>query len=344
VFIKKIGIDLGTANTLIHLPKKGIVINEPTMIAVLVDKQGNFGEHSDILAVGEEAKQMIGRTPENIIAHKPLKDGVIADYKATQAMLKYFIDKVTKPVRFLRPEVMIAVPAGITSTEQRVVIEAAMKAGAKDVYLLKEPVAAAIGSGIPIDSASGRMVVDIGGGTTEAAVISLGGIVTSQSIKVGGDKFDQAITKFIKQKYKLGIGEQIAEQIKIKSASALPYRQGKQVKIEGSDLVDGLPKTITINSNELTQAIEEPLAELILGIKKVLQNTPPQLAADVIHQGIALSGGGGKLKNLDKLINQVLKIECYVTQEPLLDVVKGVGRVLENLAEYKQALWAIKKR
>ncbi|MFH1392130.1 MAG: rod shape-determining protein [bacterium] len=336
MFIKKIGIDLGTANTLVHVPKKGIVINEPSVVAITQNNQ--------ILAVGSEAKEMLGRTPETITAYKPLKDGVIADYKATEAMLKYFIDKVTKPIRLFRPEVMVGVPAGITSTERRAVIEACVQAGAKATYLLKEPVAAAIGAGIPITSASGNMIVDIGGGTSEVAVISLGGIVSCASARVGGNKIDQAIADYIRKKHGLAIGERMAEQIKIAVGNALPQDADKEkiLEIRGSDLVEGLPKIIGISSNEITEAIQEQLREIIQAIKTVLRDTPPELAADVIEKGIVLSGGGGLLRNLDQLITQSIGINCYLTEEPLFDVVKGVGIVLENLDAYKQSLLAAK--
>jgi rod shape-determining protein MreB len=331
MFIKKIGIDLGTANTLVYVPKKGIIINEPSVVAISLD--GN-----QVLAVGNEAKDMLGRTPENIVASRPLRSGVIADYKTTEAMLKYFIDKATRPIRFFRPEVMIAVPAGITSTERRAVIEAAMQAGAKAAYLLKEPVAAAIGAGIPIASASGNMIIDVGGGTSEVAVISLGGIVSSASTKVAGNKFDEAIASYIRREHNLAVGERTAEQIKIVIGSALPLEKEELLQIRGSDLLTGLPKTIQISSHEITEAIQEPLREIVQGVKTVLQETPPELAADVIEKGMVLSGGGGLLRQLDKYLYQAIGVPCYVSEEPLLDVAKGVGVALENLERYKQSL------
>lgn len=336
MFIKKIGIDLGTANTLVCVPKKGIIINEPSVVAI--------GQNNQILAVGSEAKEMCGRTPETITAYKPLKDGVIADYKATEAMLKYFIDKITRPMRFFRPEVMVAVPAGITSTERRAVIEACFQAGAKATYLLKEPIAAAIGAGIPIASASGNMIVDIGGGTSEVAIISLAGIVSCDSARIGGNKIDQAITNYIRKKHGLAIGERTAEQIKIAIGNALPQNKDEEeiLEIKGSDLAEGLPKVIKINSNEITEAIQDPLREIIQTIKIVLRDTPPELAADVIERGIVLSGGSGLLRNLDQLITQSLGINCYLTEEPLFDVVKGVSIALEHLDAYKQSLLAVK--
>lgn len=334
MFIKKIGIDLGTANTLVYVPKKGIIINEPSVVAITINNQ--------ILAIGNEAKAMLGRTPETITAYKPLKDGVIADYKATEAMLKYFIDKATQPIRFLRPEVMVAVPAGITSTERRAVIEACMHAGAKAAYLLKEPIAAALGAKVSIASASGNMIVDIGGGTTEAAVISLGGIVSCDSVKVAGNKIDQAIADYIRKKHNLAIGERTSEQVKIAIGTALPQEEEQILEIRGSNLINGLPKTIEISSNEIALAIHEQLRDIIQAIKKVLQTTPPELAADVIEKGIILSGGGGLLRNLDKLITESLNINCYLTKEPLLNVARGVGIALENLEDYKQSLLAVK--
>jgi len=335
MFIKKIGIDLGTANTLVHVPKKGVIINEPSVVAVSL-------HNNEVLTVGNEAKEMLGRTPETIIASKPLKDGVIADYKATAAMLKYFINKAAGPVRFFRPEVLIAVPAGITSTERRAVLEAALNAGAKATYLLKEPVAAAIGSGIPIASASGNMIVDIGGGTSEVAVVSLGGIVAWASARIGGNKFDQSIANFIRKRHNLAIGERTSEQIKIAIGSALEQAKEDQLEIRGSSLSSGLPKSIEITSNEVTEAIQDALKEIIRTIKAVLQETPPELAADVIEKGMVLSGGGGLLSNLDKLIMQSIGVPCYVTEEPLLDVVRGTGIVLDNLDAYKQTLLSAK--
>lgn len=337
MFIKQIGLDLGTTNTLVYVPKQGVVVNEPSIIATYKDSR-------EVLAVGNQAKDMVGRTPADIIAKRPLKDGVIADYRAAEAMLEYFVNKARGRLQIFRPELIVAVPAGISSTEQRVVIEAGKKAGAKEVFLLKEPLAAAIGSGLSIDSALGHMIVDIGGGTTENAVISLGGIVAAVSSKVGGNRFDQAIAKFIRDKYKLAIGEQAAEEIKIKAGSAtFNKKDAQEISIEGSHLTEGLPKSIQISSNELTEAMTSSLNKVISSIKKVLQDTPPQLSADVIRQGIVLSGGGGKLKNLDKKIENTLKIKCQLTDEPLLDVARGVGKVLENLDQHKRALLSSKR-
>jgi rod shape-determining protein MreB len=335
--IRKIGIDLGTANTLIYLPKKGVIINEPTVVAVSTSD-------NSILAVGNEAKIMLGRTPDSIIASRPLKDGVIADYRIAQAMIHYYINKVGGSVRFVRPEVMIAVPAGITSTERRAVVEATLQAGAKSAYILKEPIAAAIGAGIPITTASGHMIVDIGGGTTEAAIISLGGIVVSNSVRVGGDKFDNAISEMIRKKHGLAIGERTAEDIKIKIANALTHSSSEiqEKEIRGRDLVTGLPKNITINSLEVTGSIQEQLKEIIRGLKDMLQDTPPELAADTMDKGIILSGGGALLKNIDKLIAESLGVPCYIADDPLLCVARGTGIALENLDSYKRSILSTK--
>jgi len=284
MFIKRIGIDLGTTYTLVYLPKRGIVINEPSVVAVsLSDKK--------ILAVGNEAKDMIGRTPDTIMAIRPLKDGVIADYRATEAMIRYFINKTLGGIRLFRPEVMVAVPAGISSTERRAVIEATIAAGAKAAYIIKEPVAAAIGADIPIGSATGHMVIDIGGGTAEMAVISLGGIVASTSVRVGGNKFDEAILEYVRRKYNLAIGERTAEEIKINIGSALYMEDKLHLEIRGRDIVTGLPRSIAVSSDDVTEAIQNELEAIISAAKKVLQKTPPELSADIIDKGIVLTGG-----------------------------------------------------
>jgi len=336
MFIKKIGIDLGTANTLVHVPKKGIIINEPSVVAVTIDNR--------VMAVGAEAKEMLGRTPDTIVAYQPLKDGVIADYRVTQAMLKYFIDKAAGSVRFFRPEVMVAVPAGITSTEKRAVIDATMHAGAKAAYIMKEPVAAAIGAGIPIGSASGNMIIDIGGGTSEAAVISLGGIVSSGSVRTGGSKFDQAISDYIKKKYGLAIGDRTAEEIKIKIGSAIPLPETEieSMEIRGRDMVAGLPKVIEVTSQDVTEAIQDELSEIIQMVKSVLQETPPELSADVMDKGMILSGGGSLLRNMDELISSATGVSSYVADNPLLCVAKGTGIALESLDSYKLSVLATK--
>lgn len=331
MFIRKIGIDLGTANILIFIPGKGVVVNEPSVVAVSLAE-------NRVLAVGNEAKEMLGRTPDTIIASRPLKDGAIADYRITEAMLKYFINKVSGKFRLFRPEVMISVPAGITSTEKRAVIDAAVKAGAKAAYVLKEPILAAIGAGIPINNAQGNMIIDIGGGTSEVAVISLGGVVAAHSARVGGNRFDQAIADYIKRKHGLAIGDRTAEDIKIQIGSAIAQVKEEYAEVKGRDLTGGLPKTIKVSSNEITEALQDELREVINAIKKVLQETPPELAADIMDKGMVLSGGGALLRNLDQLITKTINVPCYVADDALLCVVKGTGKALENLDLYKKTL------
>jgi len=333
--MRKIGIDLGTCNSLVFVPKKGVVLQEPSVVAVSLDE-------NKILAVGEEAKEMTGRTPDTIRVYRPLKDGVIADFRVTQAMLKYFIGKVLGFWRFLKPELMIGVPAGITSTERRAVIEAALNAGAKQVFLAKEPILAAIGADIPINSCSGNMIVDIGGGTSEIAVISLGGVVTCHSVRVGGDKMDLAISDYTKRKYNLAIGEQTAEEIKIRIGTALPEKEGNNMEIRGRDLLSGLPRVIKISSNEIAEAISDILAEIIQVIKMVLRDTPPELSADIIDKGMILSGGGALLRNISEKISQETGVPCILADEPLLCVAKGTGIVLENLDVYKKSIMSKK--
>lgn len=332
---KKIGIDLGTCNSLVFLPQKGIVLNEPSVVAVSLAE-------NRILAVGAEAKEMIGRAPETVKIYRPLKDGVIADYRVTQAMIKYFIDKSLGSFRFFKPDLVISVPAGITSTERRAVREAALSAGAKECYLVKEPILAAIGAGIPINSTLGHMIIDIGGGTTEIAVISLGGIVTWNSVRVAGDKLDEAIASFIKKKYNLAVGEQTAEEIKIKIGTALPEKEEKFLEIKGSDLSRGLPKTIKISSNEVHEAIKDTLEEIVKAVKKVLRDTPPELSADIIDRGMVVSGGGALLRNIDALFSRATGVPSFVADDPLLCVAKGTGAILENLDIYKRSIMARK--
>ncbi|MCX6784562.1 MAG: rod shape-determining protein [Candidatus Komeilibacteria bacterium] len=337
MLVNKIAIDLGTTYTLVHVPKRGIVINEPSVVAIsTIDGK--------VLAVGDEAKQMIGRTPDTIIAHRPLKDGVIADYKSTESMLKYFINKVLGNWRIFRPEVMIAVPAGITSTERRAVIDAATQAGAKAVYIIKEPIAAAIGADIPIGSASGHMIVDMGGGTSEIAVISLGGIVANTSVRIGGNKFDAAIMDFIRKKYGLAIGEQTAEEIKIKIGSAMYLPEDKKLRldIKGRDLVSGLPMTVGINSDDITEALQNELQGIITAIKSVLFKTPPELSADVMEKGMVLSGGTAQLRHIADLIAEATGVAAYVADEASLCVAKGTGLALENLDAYKRSILSTK--
>jgi rod shape-determining protein MreB len=331
LFLNKIGIDLGTANTLVFVPKKGIVINEPSVVAVDISD-------NKILAVGDEAKEMIGRTPETIVAHRPLKNGVIADYKVTEAMIRYFVNKVSPKIRFVRPDILISIPAGITSTERRAVIEAANNAGAKNAYVVKEPVLAAIGAGIPINNPSGNMIIDIGGGTSEVAIISLGGVVSAHSARVGGDRFDNAIANYIKKRHGLAIGERTAEDIKKAIGGAMPQINEKYAEVRGRDLMGGLPKTIKISSNEVAEALQDELSEVIEAIKKVLQETPPELAADVMDKGMVLSGGGALLRNLDQYIVQMTGVPCYVADDALLCVAKGTGIALENLDVYKKTI------
>ncbi len=337
MFSKKIAIDLGTTYTLVYLPKRGIIINEPSVVAIsLLDKR--------VLAVGEEAKEMLGRTPDTIVAQRPLRDGVIADYKTTESMLRYFINKAVGGVRLFRPEVMIAVPAGITSTERRAVIDATMAAGAKAAYIIKEPIAAAIGADIPIGSASGHMIIDIGGGTTEIAIISLGGIVVNTSIRIGGNKFDVSLAEFIRKKYGLAIGERTAEETKIKIGSAmyLDDEEKLTMKIRGRDMISGLPRTIEVNSDDVTEALQNELQGIIAAVKSVLFKTPPELSADVMDKGMVLTGGSSLLRNIANLLTQATGVPAYVADEPLLSVAKGTGIALDNLESYKRSILSTK--
>lgn len=335
MFLRKIGIDLGTCNSIVFTSQKGVILNEPSVVAVTLLE-------NRIMAVGQEAKEMTGRTPEAIKIYRPLKEGVIADYRVTEAMLKYFIKKTMGNFRFLKPELLIGVPAGITSTERRAVTEAGLAAGARAVYVAKEPILAAIGAGVPINSCSGNMIVDIGGGTSEVAVISLGGIVASDSLRVAGDKIDQAISDYIKKKYNLAIGEQTAEEIKVKIGTALPEKKERDLEIRGRDLISGLPQNIKIYSNEICEAISDRLSEIMMVIKRVLRKTPPELAADIMDKGMVLSGGGALLRNLDQLIAQTTGVPCFVAEEPLLCVARGTGVVLEHLGEYKRSIMSKK--
>src|SRR3989339_1833204 len=335
MLIKKIGIDLGTTNSLVYVPKRGIVINEPSVVAVSsVDRK--------ILAVGVEAKEMLGRTPDTIIAVRPMKDGVIAEYKTTAAMLRYFVNKALGGVRLFRPEGMVAVPAGISSTERRAVIDATITAGAKAAYLIKEPVAAAIGADIPIGSASGHMIIDIGGGTAEMAVISLGGVVTSTSVRVGGNKFDIAIIEHIRKRYNLAIGERTAEDVKINIGSALYLEDKLSMEIRGRDILTGLPRSINVTSSDVTEALQHELEAIINSAKKVLHETPPELSADIMDKGMVLSGGSSLLRNIDQLISRTTGVPVYVADEALLCVAKGTGIALENLDSYKRSILATK--
>ncbi|MEK7134732.1 MAG: rod shape-determining protein [Patescibacteria group bacterium] len=332
-FNKKLGIDLGTANTLVFMPGKGIVLNEPSVVAV--SEQDN-----KILAVGLEAKEMIGRTPESIIAYRPMRDGVIADYRVTEAMLRYYINKSLGKFTFFKPEVMVSVPAGVTSTERRAVVEASIKAGAKAAYVVKEPILAAIGAGIPIYEARGHMVVDIGGGTTDVAVISLGGIVSSTSVKCAGDRIDHAIADYIKKTFNLGIGEKTAEDIKIKIGSAVPLEEELSMTIKGRDFITGLPRSTEIGTNEIVKAIDKELREMIKAIKDVLQETPPELASDIIDQGIIMTGGSSQLRNLPELVYRRTGVKARLADDPLYCVAKGTGIALEHLDVYKKSIIA----
>lgn len=331
MFVKKIGIDLGTCNSLVFVPGKGIVIEEPSVVAVSVIE-------NKVLAVGSEAKEMIGRTPDTIKVYRPLRDGVIAEYKITEVMIRYFINKTMGKFKIFKPDLVVGVPAGITSTEKRAVIEAGSLAGAKAVYLTKEPVLAAIGAGIPINSCSGHMIVDIGGGTSEVAVISLGGVVTYNSLRTAGDKIDAAISVYIKNKYKLAIGDQTAEDIKIKIGTAINETEPKTMEIRGRDLISGLPKNIVINSNEISESISEPLEEIVKTIRQVLRDTPPELSADIMDKGMVVSGGGALLRNIDVLISETTGVPCFIAEEPLSCVAKGTGSVLDNLDLYKRSI------
>jgi len=330
-FIKKLGIDLGTANTLVFLPGQGIVLNEPSVVAV--------SEHDNrVVAVGVEAKEMVGKTPDNIVAYRPMKDGVIADYRVTEAMLRYFISKVIGKFNFIKPDVMVSVPAGVTSTERRAVIEAAMKAGAKNAYVIKEPILAAIGAGIPIYEAKGHMVVDIGGGTTDVAVISLGGIVASTSVKYAGNKIDQAIADYIKKTFNLAIGDKMAEDVKIAIGSAVPVEEELAHTIRGRDFLTGLPRSAEIRTNEIVRAIDAELREIVKAIKTVFQNTPPELAADIIDQGITMTGGSSQLRNLPELIFRRTGVKACLANEPLYCVANGTGVALDHLVTYKKSI------
>lgn len=329
--VRKIGIDLGTANTLVFVPKRGVIINEPSVVAIAVDE-------NKVLAVGQEAKTMLGRAPDAIKIRRPLKDGVIADYRVTHAMLRYFLRKTIGYWKLFKPDVMVSAPAGSTSTEKRAVIDATREAGAKNAYVVKEPILAALGAGIPINSPAGNMVVNIGGGMTEVAVISLGGIVASASVRMAGDRMDQAIIEYIKKKYNLAIGEQTAEQIKKTIGTATSEKEKRNLEIRGRDLVEGLPSTISINSNEVSDALAVPLKEIVQAVKSVLRDTPPELSADVIDRGMIITGGGALLRNIDELFLQAIGTPAYIAEDPLTCVARGTGIVLDNIDIYKRAV------
>ncbi len=327
----KLGIDLGTANTLVFVPGRGVVLNEPSVVAV-------SEQSGKVLAVGVEAKEMIGRTPENIIAYRPMKDGVIADYKVTEIMLRYYMTKALGKWNIWKPEVMISVPAGVTSTERRAVIEAAIKAGAKSAYVVKEPILAAIGAGIPIHEPRGHMIVDIGGGTTDVAVISLGGIVASTSVKVAGNKIDVAIADYVKKTFNLAIGDKTAEEIKIKIGSAVALEEEILMIIKGRDFITGLPRSTDIKTNEIVKAIGRELREIIKAIKDVLQETPPELSADIIDYGITMTGGSSLLRNLPELVFRRTGVKAQLGKDAYYCVVRGTGIALEHLEVYKKSI------
>jgi rod shape-determining protein MreB len=331
LFSKKLGIDLGTVNTLVYLPNKGVVLNEPSVVAI------SEQDHT-ILAIGQEAKDMIGKTPESIVVYRPMRDGVIADYRVTEAMLRYFISKALGSLNFFKPDVMVSVPAGITSTERRAVVEAAIRAGAKNAYVVKEPILAAIGAGIPIEESRGYMVMDIGGGTTDVAVISLGGIVSSTSVKCAGDKIDQAITDYIKKTFNLAIGDKTAETIKIKIAAAIPVEEELTITVKGRDYIQGLPRTAQVSTNEIVRAIDKELRTMIGAIKDVLAQTPPELSADIIDDGIIMTGGTSQLRNLADLVYRRTGVKARVADEPFLCVARGTGEALNHLDTYKKSI------
>jgi len=337
VFGKDLGIDLGTANTLVYKRGKGVVLREPSVVAIESDS-------GKVLAVGEEAKRMIGRTPSNIVAIRPMKDGVIADFDVTQAMIKYFIMRaLVQKNPFVRPRVIVSIPTGCTTVEERAVREASIAGGAKEAYLIEEPMAAAIGAGMPVHEPTGNMIVDIGGGTTEVAVISLGGIVTAKSIRVAGDDMDEAIISKLRKNYNLLIGERTAEEIKMLIGSAVWEGPEDFYEVRGRDLVTGLPKTIKISSTEIQKALKETVDQIIDGIKICLEKTPPELAADIMDRGIVMAGGGSMLKGLDKLISSETNMPVYVCEEPLLAVAQGTGKVLEHIDVLKRVLISPKK-
>ncbi len=328
---KNIAIDLGTANTLVWVAGEGLVVNEPTVVAISADD-------NKVVAVGEEAKRMLGRTPEALIASRPMRDGVIADYQVTEAMLRYFIGKVVGRFQFFKPDVMVCVPAGCTQVERRAALDATLSAGASHAYLIDEPLAAAIGAQIPVSAPSGHMIVDIGGGSTEAAVISLGGVVIHKSARVAGNKIDEAIQNYLKKKHNLIIGDQTSEDIKLKIGSAVATSKVEKLEISGRDLVFGLPRTIILTSNEVTEAIRPVLIQVINAVKGVLEDTPPELAADIIDKGIIMSGGTSLLRGFDKLMTEETGVPAHVADDPLLCVVRGTGLVLENIELWKRSV------
>lgn len=334
MILKRLGIDLGTATVLVHIPQKGIVIQEPSVVALeAIDNR--------IVAIGSTAKQMLGRTPDSIIAAYPLKDGVIANYRITEAMLRHYISLLSGKIRLFKPDVMISAPAGVTSTERRAVTDACTQAGARHAYIIKEPLAAALGASIPIASPSGNMIVDIGAGTTEVAVIALGDIVAATSVRVGGNRFDYDIANYIRKKYNLVIGEQTAEDVKIKIGSVLPLEKELSMEISGSNAISGLPESILVTSSDVINAVKEALNEIIGAVKVVLQKTPPELAADIMDKGIVMTGGSSKFRKIDELFTKITGVPCQIADEPELCVVRGTGIAVEHLDEYKRSmLWS----
>ncbi len=331
IFTRKLGIDLGTANTLVYVPGRGIVLNEPSVVAVSESL-------NKILAVGNEAKVMVGKTPDDIVAYRPMKDGVIADYRITEAMLRYYMSKALGKWNFIKPDVMISVPAGVTSTERRAVIEAAMRAGAKNAYVVKEPILAAIGAGISIQEPTGHMIVDIGGGTTDVAVISLGGIVASTSVKCAGDRIDASITDYMKKNYNLMIGDKTAEDVKITIGSAVPVEDELSMTVKGRDCITGLPRSVEVKTNEIVRAVGKELREMLQAIKDVLQETPPELASDIIDHGITMTGGSSLLRNLSDLVLRRTGVKAAVAEKAIFCVAMGTGIALEHLDTYKKTV------
>lgn len=331
LFSNDIGIDLGTASTLVYVKGEGIVLREPSVVAINKDT-------GKVLKVGDEAKQMVGRTPANIIAIRPLRDGVISDFAVTEEMLRYFIDKAQRRPKLVRPRVVVGVPSGITEVERRAVKESAERAGAREIYIIEEPMAAAIGAGLPVQEASGNLIIDIGGGTTEVAVISLGGIVVSKSVRVAGDEMDEAIIAYLKNEYNLMIGERSSEELKIQIGSAFPLEQEEEMEVKGRDLITGLPRTLSVTSNEVREALSEPVKIIVDSVKMTLEQTPPELSADIVEKGLVLCGGGGLLRGLDKLFTQETGLPVHLIEESLTCVVLGTGKVLEEIKDLRDVL------
>jgi rod shape-determining protein MreB len=331
MFEKKIGIDLGTVNVLVYVKGRGIVVQEPSMVAISAND-------NKIVAVGEEARAMLGRVPEAIEVLRPLRDGVIADYVVTEAMLRYFVERIVGRFRLFRPIVMVSVPVGVTSVEERAMKDAARQASGREAFVIPEPLAAAIGAGMPVDTPTGNMVVDIGGGTSEAAVVAMNGIVVSGSVRVGGVKFDDAIASYVRRKYNLMIGEQTAEEIKLSIGGALPVDEPQEMEVKGRDQVAGLPRTIKITSNEVVEALAEPLASVIGVVKGVLEQTPPELASDIIDRGMVITGGGALLRDIDRLLTQETGVPCYVAENPIACVALGAGRALDMYEAIRRSM------